>query len=191
MQLSAPAFFSSETIWSIPLKRRMYACREMRPCRPQTVWSWFTAHRSCTSLYNEPTVTDISISSMRQLADHSCGTRRNHPTGNIKSNLLRQKTDRNFKSLEENFARPERTEDEEKVFPPPSLSSLLLSVFLSPYGSHLSGGGLSDINNRLWKNRRREGGRLLSSWGTGSLEAWCPSWQKRGESETEGKKGKL
>lgn len=31
------------------------------------------------------------------------------------------------------------------------------SAFLSPYGSHLSGGGLSDINNRLWKNRRREG----------------------------------
>lgn len=54
----------------------------------------------------------------------------------------------------------------------PSLSS----AFLSPYGSHLSGGGLSDINNRLWKNSRREGdASLLSSWGTASPEAWCPS----------------
>lgn len=96
---------------------------------------------------------------------------------------------------------------QQRVFLPFLL--LCLSVFLSPYGSHLSGGGLSDINNRLWKNRRREGGgRLLSSWGTGSLEGWCPSWQNKekvrqrerervrmrgtdGETEREGEKANL
>lgn len=74
---------------------------------------------------------------------------------------------------------------QQRVFLPFLL--LCLSVFLSPYGSHLSGGGLSDINNRLWKNRRREGGGTLAFFLRDGISRGLVSFMaKQGKSETEG-----
>lgn len=160
-----------------------YQCGIIRQCElfpretTATVWVrlWLTAHRNCTSLYKETGLISPSArwdsAQLRRSPCRLCGTRQ--PTVNIKTarNSVaqnRSKCPNPWRKTHEATGRKRM----QREFFLPSLSS----AFLSPYGSHLSGGGLSDINNRLWKNSRREGdASLLSSWGTASPEAWCPS----------------
>lgn len=126
----------------------------------ETVWvrSWFTAHRSCTSLYNETGLISPSAGwdsrQLRHTYCHPCGTRHEPIRQETLTRLVTSsKTDRNFKTPEEEAHKATEGKRTQREFFLPFFSS----AFLSPYGSHLSGGGLSDINNRLWKNSRREG----------------------------------
>lgn len=102
-----------------------------------------------TSLYKKPAlISPSSLWNCKQLRSASCDLKLSRKYEHSLCNAVKY----TFQNpLKKSLSRLER-KDAESFF----LRSLL-PYFLSPYGSHLCGGGLSDINNRLWKNTRREG----------------------------------